>query len=153
MGRVYVAETTFDHTGPAILCYLECLAPMTYIHEVRLDQWTDAGDSEAEMMRLIIGRSLNPPNNAAIAGATAMDFSGDPVPTNLWYPYELNADNNPSFFKAAWNIQAGFIYLPLVEDRIKIPSTLGWFFAVTMPQLTPSDPFSAACNVVWEEVG
>ena len=152
MGRIYsasfeevavsAAQDLFEITAPADSSVI--------IHSVTITQSSDAGDSQAEMLPILIhrgttsgsGGSTPTPNPYALGDAAA----GTTVEANN----TTQGTEGTILHAEAFNVQIGFYYLPPPEDRIIVsPSDI---LHIEL-QSAPADALTMNGTVVFEEIG
>ncbi len=122
------------------------------IHEIRLSQNSDFGDAQAEMLEVTLRRWAGvvgsggqaATEESLLPGLTplaAVRFFDDTVATGA---YEV-------LMMDAFNIQAGFHYLPTPDARPLCPATATSGISLFME--APADALDGMeCSVVWEEI-
>lgn len=148
---VYTAA--FDNVAiTTAIEFLELTAPSDaaiVILGAELSQSTEAGDAQAEQLRVMFRRY-----SAAGTGGTALDerphMVGYPAAgatvTNARTVGTASAD----LWSNAWNIQAGMIYKPSPEERVYVsPSGIVAFELMA----APADSVSFSGCITWGEIG
>jgi hypothetical protein len=114
----------------------------------------DAGDAAAELLSVLLiraytvsgsgGSSVTPANisghSAAIAAGSTVEANNTTV-ANTGTPITLLAD--------AWNVQVGWRYLPLPEERIILEKSQRLVCRIT----APADSITLNGTLVFEEIG
>jgi hypothetical protein len=123
------------------------------VREVRLGQYSDAGDAQAEMLPITlllgstsaaVGSTITPRNVARHTGAPSAGTAVSAPSTTLSSTASailMHAD--------AMNIAAGWSYMPTAADRLVLNP--GQKFTVRMG--TPNDALSLNGTLTFEEIG
>lgn len=135
----------------------EIVAPVggrVAIREIRLGQYSDAGDAEAEMISVRLvrdytvsgsgGTSVTPNNISGHSGAgaaTATVEANNTTVANTGTPLTLIADS--------YNVQAGWWYYPPEEEQIILDVSQRLVVRIT----APNDALTMNGTLVFEEVG
>lgn len=121
------------------------------IHEVRIGQSSDAGDSQAEMLAIRLSRSDMTINGSG--GTTATPALHSPGSSAAATVAEVNNTTLSTvqtiIISDDFNVQAGFLYIPTPETRIVILPTEG--FIVNLP-VGPADPLTMSGSCTFEEI-
>lgn len=153
MGRMYTAS--FNSKAQAVTGDLMDIASagaaVTIIHSFFYGQHTDAGDAQAEMMRISISRygttgsagqsvTAQPldPGDAAFSGTVKRSLITNAA-TTLTVLVEETA-----------NVQAGWFWKPIPEERIVLGGGDG---IVVRLETTPADSITTEMTAVFEEIG
>lgn len=154
MGLMYTASFETQSESAEVDLF-EIVAPsdaVVAIHSIRLGQETEAGDTEAEQLKVELikghatsgsGGNANTPNplqtGFPAAGSTVEDTNTTVASTGS--PINLLTD--------AFNIQIGWLYQPTPEERIILsPSER---LVVRIP--AGADAISWSCSMTFEEIG
>jgi len=149
-GRVYTAAVTGVAVS-ALQDFFEVRAPSTGMIEVlsiRVGQYSDAGDSESELLPINLTRYAT----SGSGGSTVT-----PQPHMVGHAasgVSVEANNTTQggtptvVFSDTFNIQAGWIYLPLREERLWVPPS--GILAVELP-VAPSDSITMAGSITFAE--
>lgn len=142
---VSAIQDLFEITAPADAAVL--------IHEIKIGQSSDYGDSEAEGLRVQLtrghgtsgsgGSAVTPtPLEAGFAAAGSTVEANNTTQASAGTPVVLYED--------AFNAQIGWHYLPTPEARIVLsPSAL---FVVELP-VAPADAVTMSGTMIFEEIG
>lgn len=137
----------------------EIVAPSTgrvRIRELRLGQYSDAADAQAEMLSILAlrgytvsgsgGSSVTPANmqsvglSTPLVAASTVEANNTTV-ANTGTPLTLLAD--------AFNVMGGFRYYPIPEERLEIAASERLVFRIT----APADSLTMNGTLVFEEIG
>lgn len=157
-GVMYSAADTFTASVGGTFDFITfhgATAALAIIHEVRISQrgTADAGDAQAEMIDIrcrrwtgIVGSGGTLPTAASLLpGAPAAAYSVQMGDTTVATgPYtDLLVD--------AYNVQAGWLYLPTPDARIFVPAVTSEGVSFTSPTAF-DDTLDLEISVVWEEI-
>ena len=126
-------------------------AAIGVIHELRIGQTTEAGDAAAEMLEVKIFRATT------LGAGTTMEaleglIPGSPVAKLLPKYNSTTLSTVLSLIHAdAFNVQAGWLYLPTPETRVVVPAVATEGVVVQIS--APLDSITFSVTVVWEEIG
>ena len=153
MTRLYTAS--FEGVAvTAIQDVFEINAPadaVVVLHSCTITQESDAGDSEAEMLRITMSRSVtasgsggtNPGSRPVEVGDSA--FGGSVEVNNT-----TQATGLTLIYSQAFNVQSGFFWEPGPEGRTVIsPSGR---LVISLP-VAPSDSLTMNGSILFEEIG
>lgn len=153
MGRMYTASVGAVAVTAA-QDFFELVAPsdaVVVIHSIYIGQYTDAGDSEAEMLPVQINR-----NTASGSGGSALTARPHEV-GDAAFGGTVEANNTTQaggtetvLVQEAFNIQAGWFYKPTPEERIVL-SPSGQI-VVELP-VAPTDSITMQGSITFEEIG
>lgn len=154
MGRMYTASFTGTSVS-ALQDLFEINAPsdaVVVIHSIRLGQSSDAGDAEAELLRVVLSRSDTTTPGSGGSAVTARPhevgdaaFGGTVEKNNT-----TQAATTTGILADTWNVQAGWFYQPTPEERIVLsPSGI---FVVELPA-APNDAITMEGSITIEEIG
>ena len=153
MGRMYTAS--FGGVAvTAIQDLFELNAPsdsVVALHAISVTQSSDAGDSEAEMLRVQISRSTGTsgsggttltarPHNVGDAA-----FGGTAEANNT-----TQATTTTVVREETFNVQIGWFYRPAPEERIILSP--GGALVVELPT-APADALTMSGSITFEEIG
>jgi hypothetical protein len=153
MPRVYSAV----FAGVAVTAaqdLFELNAPSTGVVEIlscRLGQSSDYGNTEAEGLRIGIHRSTGASGSGGSA-PTARPHN----PLDTAYAGTVEANNTTvattltQILSDVWNIQAGWLYVPIPEERIVIPPSGRLVF--NLPA-APADSLTMSGTLTWQVLG
>ena len=153
MGRMYSASFTAQSIVAAqdIVAIAAAATIPVIIHEIRLSQHGDAGDTEAEMLPLTLQRY----DTVGSGGATVTPNSLDPSSPVADATVRINDTTEATvnllpLIEDSWNVQAGWLYLPTPETRIIIPAASN--IVLTSP-VVPNDAILVNMTITFEEIG
>jgi hypothetical protein len=121
------------------------------IHSIRLGQFSDPADAEAEMMNVRLSRFTGAQGVAnGVAGAEAPHTPGTPSTGVIVHvgATSLSATGVTLLMEDSWNVQAGWLYLPTPEERIWIAPTEG---IACLPASGPADELTLTASITFEE--
>lgn len=154
MGRKYSAQ--FNNVAvSAAQDLFEINAPSTksvILHSVFVGQASDAGDAQAEMLRILIIAAASTSGSGGSTPTAAPLDSGDAA---FGGTVEVNnttvATGGTPITKHAdcFNVQAGWVYRPTPEERIAIPG--GGRLVINLP--APADSLTMSGTAIFEEIG
>lgn len=143
---VTAAQDVFEITAPA--------TSKIAIREVRIGQYSDAGDAAAELLSVQIIRGYTVSGSGGSAGtsnpvaghsgaitSTAAIETNNTTVANTGSPVIMIAD--------AFNVQAGWIYVPDPDERITIAVSTRLVVRIT----APADSITMNGTLVYEEIG
>lgn len=141
---VTAVQDLFEITAPSDAAVI--------IHSISITQDTDAGDSEAEMLRIEIGRSTD-----AGAGSGGTTITARPAETGFPASGSVVHANNTTQTTVitveeaeAFNVQAGYFHKPVPEERYVVsPADV---FVVSLDK-APADTMNMSGTIVFEEIG
>lgn len=151
MGRVYSAivdqvavtalQDLFVLTAAATHC-CEILA-------VRIGQGNLAADANAEMLEIELNRYVSATGGTAVTEQP--HEVGHPTADAAVVRNDTTLGTTPTLLHAdTFNIQAGWIYMPVPEERIWVPPS--GVFAVTLPA-APDGSTTISATLTWNEIG
>lgn len=124
------------------------------IREIRLGQYSDAGDASAEMLSVQIirgyttsgsgGSSVTPSNLSPVSGALAAVSTVEANNTTV-----AASGTGLVLFADAWNVQRGWRYAPPPEERIEVGVSQRLVVRIT----APVDSLTMNGTIVFEETG
>jgi hypothetical protein len=136
----------------------EIVAPVNsqiVIHEIRLGQYSDFGDAQAEILSVSLlrghtvsgsgGGTITPanlinPKSGALASTTTVERNNT-TQASGGSPVTLIADT--------FNVAAGWWYYPPAEERIVIDNSQRFVVAIT----APADSLTMNGTIIFEEIG
>ncbi len=160
MGRIYTGQFNSVSVSAAVQDLFEILLDATVVgilHEVKVTQESDAGDSESEQLAYQIKRGIG--NTSGSGGSTLLPHqheTGDAVSVDALI--ELNNTTQAiagggsltTVLEDCQNIHNGWHYLPTPELRlIFAPSEM----IVVSLETIPNDAIVMSGYIVWEELG
>jgi len=152
MGRLYSAS--FDAVAvSAVQDLFEVSAPadaVVVVHSVWVGQTSDAGDAQAEMLRVTIERAATSGSLGTTPTARPLEV-GDPAFGGVVEANNTTRAGTLTLLQSLpFNVQAGLFYQPTPEERIVIsPSGI---LVVGLPA-APADSLTMSGTIIFEEVG
>ena len=154
-GQVFTATVSAVSVSAAQDVF-EIVSPATSrvrIREIRIGQYSDAGDAQAELLSVQIiagyttsgsgGSSVTPRNVRRASTATA----GSTVEANNT---TVAADGTALVLMSdVWNIQAGWLYVPDDAEMITIDVSTRLVVRIT----APADAITLNATMIFEEIG
>ena len=132
----------------------EITAPSTHrvaIREIRVGQYSDAGDAAAEILSILIirGYTTTGSGGAAVTPSLLIPSDGVAASTVKRNNTTVAADGTPLILMAdAWNIQAPFLWLPDQNHRLIIAPSQRLVVRIT----APADSITTNGTLVFEEL-
>ena len=153
MGRMYTAS--FGGVAvTAIQDLFELNAPsdsVVALHAISVTQSSDAGDSEAEMLRVQISRFSGFSGSGGTSPTPRPHEVGDPA---FGGTAEANnttqATTTTVVREETFNVQIGWFYRPAPEERIILSP--GGALVVELPT-APADALTMSGSITFEEIG
>lgn len=143
---VSVAQDVFEIVAPSTSRVL--------IREIRLGQYSDAGDAAAELLSILIlrgytvsgsgGTSATPVN---MQGHTGAKSAGSTVEVNN--TTVANTGSPVTLLADSFNVQAGFRYYPAPGDHIVLEKSQRLVVRIT----APADALTMNGTLIFQEVG
>jgi len=149
MGLMYTARFNTAVTAAQDVFALTTVSPdMCVIHSIRLGQTSDPGDAQAEMLGVVIARVATVGSGGA-AVTPQPHMIGAPSATATMRANDTTVAATPTILLSdAWNVQAGWLYLPTPEERIWCSSTNKIVVTIT----APADSLSMRGSFTFEEI-
>lgn len=157
MGRVYTAsfQAVAKTAAGDLFELLVGSAVVAAIHEITITQSTEAGDAQAEMLRVSVERVTGSPTSGSGGTTPAMvaHSPGDAaaacvVEANNTTP--LSGGTSVVLREEDFHVANGFYYQPIPEDRIFVaPSTRLMVKLLS----TPGDSITFSGTITFEEIG
>jgi hypothetical protein len=159
IGPVFTVPFTaiVTSTAPAafdIFCVTASTVARVAIREIRLGQYSEFGDSEAELISLQAwtGSTASSSGGAAITPVNVKSHSGAPsANTTVIGPSTTPASTANTTMRLAdsWNVAAGWLYLPRPDERITLePSER---FVLRAP-VAPTDSITLNGTLMFQEL-
>lgn len=157
MGRFYSASFSATSVSAAVDCFeiLAATGKPFILHEVVLSQSSDYGDSAAEGLSVLIKRATGSYTSGS-GGSTATPAkhatndaaAGPTAETNNTTQASAGSGALTTIRAEAFNVQAGYQYLPPPEQRLAfLPSE-----ACVISLTAPADAITLSGTVVFEEI-
>ena len=125
------------------------------IHSIRIGQSSDAGDAQAEMLRVQVSL-VNAVVTGGSGGSTSTSRAHSPASPAASTTVEANNTTQATssttidpIIEDTYNVQAGWLYLPTPEERLIVAA--GTTLVVESPD-TPTDPLTMSGTVTFEEI-
>ncbi len=153
MGRRYTAvfQAVSVTAGQDLFALLAPAGTKLKIISCRVAQSSDFGDAQAENLRVRIRRGMT--SNGS-GGTTPAMIPCDPTDGAAQATARAN-DTTPASggtivecFEEAFNVQIGWVYLPVPEERIDC--AVSTRIAVNLPS-APADALTLSGTICWEE--
>ena len=152
MGRMY----TVVLEGVAVTDagdLIELTAPsdaVVVLHRIHLGQSSDAADAQAEMLGITLSR-VGTTGSGGSALTSRPHQVGDPTFGGSVAGQNTTDVISPvTILEEAFNVQAGWYYVPTPEERIVISPSGG---LVLNPGSTPADSLTMHLSMTFEEIG
>lgn len=143
---VTAAQDVFEITAPA--------TSRVMIREIRIGQYSDAGDAQAEMLSVQVirgyttsgsgGASVTPVNLSPVAGALAAASAVERNNTTV-----AQDGTGAVLIADAFNVMRGWRYAPAPDERIEVGISQRLVVRIT----APADALTMNGTVLFEEVG
>jgi hypothetical protein len=155
-GPVYTAPfsaTTLTTNPIDLFCVVASSLSRVVIREVRLGQYTEFGDAQAELLSLtmMVG-STEESTGTAISSLNVKTHTGASTAASLVVGPSTNLASTGSanvHWADSWNVAAGLLYSPLPPERIVVQP--GERFNVRMS--APADALTLNGTLVFQEIG
>lgn len=166
MGRKYTAVlaagTITNGNGDADL--IQIVAPtdaIVRIHSIFVGQSSDAGDAQAEMLRVQLRRgqgTFTQNAGSAITPAKHEDSDGAATVTATGFsatPAVAGTGTLTTVVEETFNVQAGWYYTPTPEEQLILRPTISTDLSALIVHIpsTVTDDLTITCRVTFEEVG
>lgn len=123
------------------------------LHSIRIGQSSDAGDAEAEMLRVVLDRYTGAGDGGAGGAAVVVSphelTQATPGVTGYVGSTTLSTVRT-TIIEDAFNVQAGWLYLPTPEERIAFGGGTG--VVVGLPVGPATNAMTFMCSVTVEEI-
>ncbi len=123
------------------------------IHGIRIGQSSDAGDAQAEMLRIQLTRTDFTINGSGGTTPTARALSPDSSAADT-----IVEANNTTLSTVqtvlvddAFNVQSGWLWMPTPEERIIVPAGVTNGFIVGL-LTAPADALTMSGTILFEEI-
>lgn len=157
MGRLYSASFSAVAVSAAVDAFeiLAATGKPFILHEIILAQSSDYGDAAAEGLSVLIKRATGSYSSGS-GGSTATPAkhntndaaAGPTVETNNTTQASAGSGALTTIRSEAWNVQAGYQYLPPPEQRITYLASEACVVSIT----APADAITLSGTVVFEEL-
>jgi hypothetical protein len=157
MGRVYtvtkVATTIATATPPMDLLELGATAgQVIVIHSAFVGQNTDAGDANAQMVRIQINRYATSGSGGGTALVARPHNTGDAAFGGTVDDFNTTQGGTATLMlEESFNVQAGWYYTPTPEERIVVPPS--GFIAISIPQTDLTNAIDLCARITFEVLG
>jgi hypothetical protein len=135
-GIMYSVDFDFTHVTTASDCVNLSPAANDFVvlHSVRISQTDLEGDSNAAMMDVVIARVAGDGSGGTADAAALPHMEGAPTKTTTVRTGDTTAAGSQSVIIAdAWNVQAGWLYIPTPEERIVVSATSNLVVSLGVP--------------------
>lgn len=156
MGRMYTASFSAVSVSAAVDCFeiLAATGKPFVVHEVTLSQSSDYGDAAAEGLSVLVKRATGSYTSGS-GGSTATPAkhltndaaAGPTAETNNTTQASAGSGALTTIRAEAFNVQAGWQYLPTPETRPFFLPTEALVVSIT----APADAVTLSGSVVFEE--
>lgn len=157
MGRLYTASFSAVAVSAAVDCFeiLAASGKPFFLHEVTLSQSSDYGDAAAEGLSVLLKRATGSYTSGS-GGSTATPrphstndaAAGPTAETNNTTQAAAGSGALVTLRAEAFNVQAGYQYLPTPEQRpLFLPGE-----ALVVSITAPADAVTLSGSVVFEEL-
>lgn len=143
---VSAAQDVFELVAPA--------GSRVLIREIRLGQYSDAADAQAEMLSVQVirgyttsgsgGASVTPVNLSPVTGALSASSTVERNNTTV-----AQDGTGAVLLADSWNVMGGWRYYPVPEERIEVGVSQRLVVRIT----APADALTLNGTLVFEEVG
>lgn len=157
MGRFYTASFSAVSVSAAVDCFevLAATAKAFVLHEVVLAQSSDYGDAQAEGLSVLIKRATGSYTSGS-GGSTATPAkhltndaaAGPTAETNNTTQASAGSGALTTVRTEAFNVQAGYQYLPPPEQRLTFLAAEAVVVSIT----APADAITLSGSLVFEEL-
>lgn len=155
-GPVYTAPfsaQSLSTNAQDLWCLTAGSSSRVVVREIRLGQYTEFGDAQAELLSLqLMTGSTAPSSGAAIVPINVRTHAGAPIATSSVVGPSTTLASTASAtlrFADVWNVAAGLLYAPLPEDRIVVEPSQ----ALVLRMSAPNDAMTVNGTLVFQEVG
>lgn len=154
-GRMYVATFTAVAVSAAqdLFEIVAGSGKPVVIHAIYLAQTTDEGDAQSEMLGLELlrgyttsGSGGSAPTPRALNGSNSVAAAATVEVNNTT---QANTGTVHSLHSDAWNVQAGWQYVPPPEQRIELAAGE----RLVLAQEAPADAITMRGTLIFEELG
>lgn len=163
----YVKAVPFDQHGAVYVCALSAVSiaaaqdvfelnvgsgvKAAYLREVRIGQYSDAGDSAAEMLSVLVQKGYTVSGSGGSAGTVSpMDARSPAAASSVEINNTTVANTGTAITLCAdaFNIQAGWLYQPGPSDRPRLVANDRLVVRIT----APTDALTTNATLIFEEV-
>lgn len=163
----YVKAVPFDQYGAVYVCAIVNVAitaaqdvfelnvgsgvKAAYLREVRIGQFSDAGDSAAEMLSVLVQKGYTVSGSGGSAGTISPMDARSPAANSTIEVNNTTVANTGTAITLcsdAFNIQAGWLYQPGPSDRPRLVAGDRLVIRIT----APTDSLSTNATLVFEEI-
>ncbi len=157
MGRLYSAPFSAVAVSAAVDVFevLAAAGKPFVLHEIVLAQSSDYGDAQAEGLQVLIKRATSTYTSGSGGStvtpakhATNDAAAGPTVETNNTTQAVVGTGTLTTIRAEAWNVQAGYQYLPTPETRLTFLATEACIVSITIP----ADAITLSGTLVFEEL-
>lgn len=157
MGRIYTVTksgTNITSTDPPMdFLELGATANQTItLLSAFVGQSSDAGDAQAEMVRIQINRYATSGSGGGTSLVARPHNSGDAAFGGTVDDFNTTQGGTATLMlEETFNVQAGWYYTPTPEERIVVPPS--GFIAISCPQLAFTDDLTLTARITFEVNG
>lgn len=123
------------------------------VHGIRIGQFTDAGDAQAEMLHIQLTRTDFTINGSGGSTVTPRAITPDSSAADT-----IVEANNTTLstvqtvlVEDSFNVQSGWLWMPTPEERILVPGGITNGFIVGLLE-TPDDSITMTGTIIFEEI-
>lgn len=134
----------------------EIVAPSTTmlkIREIRIGQYSDAGDAQAELLSVILERGCSTSGSGGVAGSAVnqLPFANAAASTAT---IEIGnttqaASDGKKMIADVWNVQAPWLYMPDPKDAIIVDKSQRFVVRLS----APADSITVNATLIFENAG
>lgn len=143
---VSAVQDLFEGVAPSDACI--------EIHSIRLAQYSDEGDAQAEMLRIRLLRGYTVSGSGGSTGVVPAPLekgaaaAGGAYETNN--TTQANTGTPDALLEDAWNVQIPYLYQPAPEERPIISPGIRFVLALAE---APNDAISMSGEITFKEIG
>lgn len=145
-----IALTTNAHD---LWCLTASSSSRVVVREIRIGQYTEFGDAQAELLSLtVLTGSTAPSSGTAITPRNVQGHTGAPsADSSVIGPSATLASTTSAVarFADAWNVAAGYLYAPLPAERLVLNPSQCMVIRMT----APNDALTMNGTLVFQEIG
>lgn len=141
-------------TNPTdLLCVTAGSSTRVVLREIRLGQYTEFGDAQAEVLSLqLLTGSTAASAGSALTARNVAGHSGAPTATSsVVGPSTTLASTTSAVERVAdvWNVAAGWLYAPLPDERLVLEPSQ----RAALRMSAPNDAMTINGTLVFQEIG
>jgi hypothetical protein len=149
-GIMYSMEFSFTHVTTGSNCFNISPAANDFVvlHSIRLGQINLEGDAESAMETVLLSRVAGIGSGGS-ESTPAPHMEGAPACTAVVRKEDTTVAGTPTvILKDAWNVQAGWLYIPTPEERVIVSASSN----LTMTCVAPVASMDLVGAVTFEEI-